>query len=1396
MSTPTFATTHNLVAFLEKSVESEGFDQIIDVLNANPIKYALTVQKINDQEHIQALVDKKKIIINEDSIRRDLKLDDAEGSTCLPNATIFEELARMGYEKPSQRLTFYKAYFSPQWKFLIHTILQCLSVKTTAWNEFNSTMASFIICLANNQKFNYSKYILDHLVNHLEGDVKYYLFPRFVQLFLNKQVAGLNKHKDSFVVSSHTKKFFANMRRQSDGFSGDVTPLFDVMMVQAIEDVGEDSDHSADQTPIHDQPLTSSNTQKKLKPRRKQRKETEEPVSTSSSDPLSSGEDSFLLNELMVFYLSLQEQLLDLQDAKAAQAKEIATLKKKIKKLERKRSLGNQEDSSKQGRMIEALDADNEVTLKDNVDLMFDTSVFEGDEVVANIDEVIAEPEVVTTVSGPTTTTNELTLAQTLIEIAKSKKVEAITTAATSVTNVAVTSPPKAKGIIFHDPEEQRSSSKPTFSSTKLTSKDKGKAIMIEPEKPLKKKDQVVADEEYARQVAAEMLIDCFVKDFKQERENLSIEDKSKLFVELMNKRKKHFAELRAKEMRNKPPTKTQRRNQMSTYLKHMGTYKHSQLKNKNYEEIERLFEKEMKRVNTFIPMDQDEESSKKDKSESKRVGVELESDVSKRQKLDEQVESDKHEKVEQDDEAKVKRYLQIVREEDIPIDAIPLASKPPMIIEYKIIKEGIFGHFQLIRADGSSKRYSSMIKMIQSIDREDLEALWKLVKTKHGNTRSKDEFERVLLVDLKVMFEPDIISEVWRSLQGYTVVGWKLFDSYGVHHVRFSTAVHIFMMHPPYKFKWAYRTILVAEGSSETTTEGYMENYKNVSEDIRNLFNAEAEDGHIILTGIDNDIYSTVDACPNAMEMWKAIERLKQGESINVQDLETNLYWEFKKFTLRDGESLESYYSRFYKMINELVKNKCEVTNHQVNVQFLLQLQPEWQRFVTLVKQSQELKTVSYHKLYDILKQHQNEVNEIRAEILARTANPLALVPQQQPVYHPQSNPTHYTQNSSTRSQQAATKNRGKAIVNFSPSIYDQEPDMVTEDDALTSSNTNRANQDNTPRINRGTRYDNQRAVNVVGARDNVGECQKPKRAKDAAYYKEKMILYQELEAHYLYMAKIQEVSPDVADNSGPIFDAEPLQKVQHDDDYNVFANDRQHLEKSESVNDTYPDEQGDNKIIIDSLDMSTNGDQVDHDDDDLARERNLLASLIEKLKCEIDDNKNHNKFLESSNQTLVDKLKSEIECFKNKNKCLESSNNHFKEANTELVKNNQLMFKDLKKFQAELDRYHDVNYASKVEIECAKAKGELVSHKMSSEKSFNEYTRKINDFNQTISKMKKELIAHQESISIMSQEKEAQKKFYKTREDKELEKVIALENKIKVLDDIVYKPVNQFKQ
>nr|GEY96179.1 hypothetical protein [Tanacetum cinerariifolium] len=163
----------------------------------------------------------------------------------------------MEYEKPSENLTFYKAFFLPQWKFLIHTILQCLSAKTTSWNEFSSTMASAIICLANNQKFNFSMYILTSLVKNLEASVPFYMFPRAV------------------------------------------TPLFGTMMVQALEKVG-DLLTGVQDTPIPDD-LPSFQPQRKHKPRRKQRMltevsptetNTEEHVPTPSNDLLPSVQTS------------------------------------------------------------------------------------------------------------------------------------------------------------------------------------------------------------------------------------------------------------------------------------------------------------------------------------------------------------------------------------------------------------------------------------------------------------------------------------------------------------------------------------------------------------------------------------------------------------------------------------------------------------------------------------------------------------------------------------------------------------------------------------------------------------------------------------------------------------------------------------------------------------------------------------------------------------------------------------------------------------------------------------------------------------------------------------------------------------------------------------------------
>nr|GEU44175.1 hypothetical protein [Tanacetum cinerariifolium] len=254
-----FADTHNMTAYLTKSDASEGFDQIIDFLNASAIKYALTVnpniyvscikhfwssvsvKKVNDVTRLQALTDRKKVIISEATVREALRLNDAESMDCLPNEEIFTELSRMGYEKPSTKLTFYKEFFSQQWKFLIHTILQCMSAKRTSRNEFRSSMASAVICLSTGRKFNFSKYIFNSLVRNVDSSIKFYMYPRFLQLMIRAQVGDLSYHTTKYSSPALTQKVFANMRRVGKGFSGVETLLFESMIVaQQVDDVADE----------------------------------------------------------------------------------------------------------------------------------------------------------------------------------------------------------------------------------------------------------------------------------------------------------------------------------------------------------------------------------------------------------------------------------------------------------------------------------------------------------------------------------------------------------------------------------------------------------------------------------------------------------------------------------------------------------------------------------------------------------------------------------------------------------------------------------------------------------------------------------------------------------------------------------------------------------------------------------------------------------------------------------------------------------------------------------------------------------------------------------------------------------------------------------------------------
>ncbi|GJW23633.1 hypothetical protein Tco_0034255 [Tanacetum coccineum] len=290
-------------------------------------------------------------------------------------------------------------------------------------------------------------------------------------------------------------------------------------------------------------------------------------------------------------------------------------------------------------------------------------------------------------------------------------------------------------------------------------------------------------------------------------------------------------------------------------------------------------------------------------------------------------------------------------------------------------------------------------------------------------------------------------------------------------------------------------------EDSPEVPAQTSVETVLNMTPENKAHYESEKEAIHLILTGIGDEIYSTVDACQTAQEMWEAIERLQQGESLNIQDVKTNLFWEFGQFTSHDGETIESYYTRFYKMMNEMIRNNLTVATMQVNVQFLQQLQPEWSRFVTIVKQQHKLDEVSYHKLFDILKQYQKEVNELRAERMAKNANPLALVAtaqtMQDPYYQTPKHHKSYAPTSKaslpTRSH-AATRYKGKEIAkpitppSESASEEDSDPEQAQKDKDMqknlaliakyfkklykptnnnlrTSSNTKNKNVDTTPR-------------------------------------------------------------------------------------------------------------------------------------------------------------------------------------------------------------------------------------------------------------------------------------------------------------------------------------------
>ncbi|GJV16997.1 ribonuclease H-like domain-containing protein [Tanacetum coccineum] len=374
---------HNMIAYLEKTEGNVEFHEVIDFLRRSYIYHALTVspvvsttfveqfwtsaksKTINNVRHITAKVAGKFVSISEASIRTDLIFDDADGIDSLPNQAIFDAIQLMGYEGDLTVLTFNKALFSPQWRFLFHTINHCLSSKSTSWDQIPTNIATAVICLTTNQKYNFSKLIFDGMLRHLEAKKKFVMYPRFISIFLGRKLANISVPLDHFPVNSLTSKVFSFMIKKGKHFSGKVTPLFDTMLVQPTQDEGASSERLSVEQPSPSPAPTgevpneslpdSSSAQPSEVPFEQQPDPSPRPSPRPSPTPsptpivpdsipeptgenlgdhssndasLSGNEDDMTLQNVYDLCISLCQQVSD-------QAKEIKLLKAKITKLKK-----------------------------------------------------------------------------------------------------------------------------------------------------------------------------------------------------------------------------------------------------------------------------------------------------------------------------------------------------------------------------------------------------------------------------------------------------------------------------------------------------------------------------------------------------------------------------------------------------------------------------------------------------------------------------------------------------------------------------------------------------------------------------------------------------------------------------------------------------------------------------------------------------------------------------------------------------------------------------------------------------------------------------------------------------------------------------------------------------
>nr|GEV79977.1 putative ribonuclease H-like domain-containing protein [Tanacetum cinerariifolium] len=523
----------------------------------------------NNVTRLQALVDKKKVVITESTIRDALRLDDAEGVDCWPNEEIFAELACMGYEKPSTKLTFYKAFFSSQWKFLIHTILQSMSAKHTSWNEFSSAIASAVIFLTT-------------------GDLLTY--------------------KTKYTSPALTQKVFANIKRVGKGCSGAETPLFEGMLVVGV--IEEEGD-------------------------------TEEQVQDVVEVNAAQGDDFAIIRDVV------QDQSIPSPTPPTPppqQPQDLPSTSQK-KKAEEAKVAGDDQVQERQAKIYQIY-----------MDHALKVLTIQEDE-PAKVQEVL---DVVTT-------------AKLIIKVV------------TAVIRVATASTKRRKRVVIKDPKDEST----TIIPADTKSKDKGKGIMVEEPKPLKKKQQVKIDEEYARKLHEELN-----KDIDWSVVNDHVKQKA---------------------------------NEDPFVQRYQGL---------SYDDTRLIFEAKFNSNNAFLLKIKEQLEEEENKA-IQSINETPAQKSAKRKKLNEKVED-------------LKRHLEIVPDEDDDVytEATPLARKVP-VVDYEIIHLNNKPHYKIIQADGTYQVYVSFLTLLKNFDRENLESLWSLVNEIFSTSKPDNFSDDFLLTTL-----------------------------------------------------------------------------------------------------------------------------------------------------------------------------------------------------------------------------------------------------------------------------------------------------------------------------------------------------------------------------------------------------------------------------------------------------------------------------------------------------------------------------------------------------------------------------------------------------------------------------------------------------------------------